>query len=84
MEEVDTQQKYIFELLKYSICKYTLQPLRCSKEDIISLSKNIQLLITNKNYDYETWFFIFSSYLKIVSNSEIQNLISYVKNHIQS
>ena len=72
----------IYNLIKFSICKYIFKPLTCSKLDVVLLSKQTKMLIDNKNYDYNSWYSIFKFYLKIDCPSELSNLISYVKNHI--
>lgn len=72
----------IYNLIKKAICKYTFSGLKCSKEDLNILSKNIKLLLYDKNYDYDKWHRIFKEYLQIENNSELNNIVSYVKNHI--
>ena len=79
---MDTDAYKIYNLIKISVCKYIVTPLKCSKEDIVHLSIEIVNLVNNNNYDYKQWYVIFNKYLKIQSSGELDNLICYVKNHI--
>ena len=79
---MDSDTYKIYNLIKISVCKYIVTPLKCTKEDIIQLSNEIVLFINNNNYDYEQWYRLFNKYLNIQSHGELDNLISYVKNHI--
>ena len=78
MDNIET----LFLLIKSAICKYIFTPLKCSKEDINKLSLELFSLITNKNYNYDIWYNTFKLHLKISSSGELNNLIGYVKNHI--
>lgn len=73
---------HIYNVIKKSICRYINTPLKCKKEDIENLSIEIQLLLNNDNYNYNTWYQIFNKYLINLQSGELENLISYVKNHI--
>lgn len=79
---MDTDAYKIYNLIKISVCKYIVTPLKCSKEDIVHLSIEIVNLVNNNNYDYKQWYLVFNKYLKIQSSGELDNLICYVKNHI--
>ena len=79
---MDTDAYKIYNLIKISVCKYIVTPLKCSKEDIVHLSIEIVNLVNNNNYDYKQWYLLFNKYLKIQSSGELDNLICYVKNHI--
>ncbi len=79
---MDSDAYKIYNLIKISICKYIVTPLKCTKEDIVQLSTEIVKLVNNNNYDYKEWYVLFNKYLKIQSTGELDNLISYVKNHI--
>lgn len=72
----------IYNLIKISVCKYIVTPLKCTKEDILQLSIEIVNLVNNNNYDYKQWYALFNKYLNIQSSGELDNLICYVKNHI--
>ena len=79
---MDTDAYKIYNLIKISVCKYLVAPLTCTKEDTIVLSNEIAKRVTNNNYDYKEWYHLFNKYLKINSQAELNNVISYVKNHI--
>lgn len=81
---MDSDTYKIYNLIKISVCKYIITPLKCSKEDISELSIEILNLINNNNYDYKQWYPLFNKYLNINSSGELDNVISYVRNHIQS
>lgn len=81
---MDSDTYQVYNLVKISVCKYIISPLKCSKEDIIQLSIEILFLINNKNYDYNEWYQLFNKYFMEQSHAEIDNLIGYIKNHIQS
>jgi len=78
MSKVD----FLFNLIKNAICKYVLVPLKCTREDVILLAINLDLLIKLNNFDYSEWYIIFKRHLKIESSSELNNLICYVKNRL--
>ena len=80
---MDNDSYRIYNLIKVSICKYIITPLKCSKEDIEQLSLEIKFLIINNNYNYDKWNETFNKYLNIQCQGELDNLISYVKNYIQ-
>lgn len=78
MDNIET----LFLLIKRAICKYIFTPLKCTKEDIDKLSIEIFSLVKNNNYEYDIWYNTFMLYLKITSSGELNNLIGYVRNHI--
>ena len=78
MSKVD----FLFNLIKNAICKYILVPLKCTREDVILLAINLDLLIKLNNLDYNEWYIIFKRHLKIKGSSELNNLIWYVKNRL--
>ena len=78
MSKVD----FLFNLIKNAICKYILVPLKCTREDVILLAINLDLLIKLNNLDYNEWYIIFKRHLKIEGSSELNNLIWYVKNRL--
>ena len=78
MSKVD----FLFNLIKNAICKYILVPLKCTREDVMLLAINLDLLIKLNNLDYNEWYIIFKRYLKIEGSSELNNLICYVKNRL--
>jgi len=81
---LDTQENTIYNLIKDAICKYAFTNLLCKREDIVLLAKDVNLLVNSKNPDIchdDFWYTLFRSHLKIESSGELNNLISYVKNH---
>ena len=78
MSKVD----FLFNLIKNAICKYILVPLKCTREDVILLAINLDLLIKLNNLDYNEWYITFKRHLKIEGSSELNNLICYVKNRL--
>ncbi len=72
----------LYNLIKTAICKYIFKPLKCTKEDIILLSIELNLLIESDNLDYDNWHNLFKKHLNLQCSGELSNLVGYVKNRL--
>ena len=79
--DLSNNEVIIYKLIRKAICQYIFRPLKCSQEDVIQLSKELDMLINNKNYNYNIWYNLFINYLKIDCIGELNNLVSYVLNN---
>lgn len=73
----------LYNLIKIAICKYIFTPLKCTQEDIMLLSTELNLLIESDNLEYDNWYNLFKKHLKLNSYGELTSLVGYVKNHLQ-
>ena len=72
--------KNIFLLIKEAICKYKCTNLKCSLEDLIKLSQDLEELKNNNNYDNNLWRNKCKEYLNINCVGELNTIISYIIN----
>ena len=75
-----TSENSIFLLIKEAICKYKCDTLKCSLEDIVKLSQDLEELKNKNNYDNSLWTAKCKQYLNIVCTGELNTLISYIIN----
>lgn len=79
--DLSDNELIIFNLIKKAICVYVFNPLKCSKDDILTLCKHLNILINISNYNIELWTKLFKTYIQ-VNNNELDNIFKYVTNHI--
>lgn len=70
----------IFLLIKEAICKYKCDTLKCSLEDIVKLSQDLEKLKNNNNYDNNLWSDKCKQYLNINCIGELHTISSYIIN----
>lgn len=77
-----TKTELLYNLIRIAICKYILKPLKCTREDIILLSTELNLLIELDKLEYDNWYNLFKKHLKLEYSGELSNLVGYVKNRL--
>lgn len=70
----------IFLLIKEALCKYKCHDLKCSLEDIVKLSEELEKLKKNNNYDNNLWGAKCKQYLNINCPGELNTISSYIIN----
>lgn len=75
-----TSENNLFLLIKEAICKYKCDTLKCSLEDIVKLSQDLEELKNKNNYDNSLWVAKCKQYLNIVCTGELNTISSYIIN----
>lgn len=75
-----TSDTNLFLLIKEALCKYKCNALKCSLEDIVKLSEELEELKKNNNYDNNLWEAKCKQYLNINCSGELNTIISYIIN----
>tara|TARA_B100000927_G_C16297102_1_gene401922 strand:- start:452 stop:709 length:258 start_codon:yes stop_codon:yes gene_type:complete len=79
--DLSDNEVIIFNLIKKAVCIYVFNPLKCSRDDITTLCKHLNILIKVNNYNIDLWTKLFKTYIQ-ANNNELDNIFKYVTNHI--